>query len=186
MNSKRILWITQTAIFIALLVSAQAFTRPLGQFVTGSSVNFILVVSCILIGLSSAAVVAVVSPIFAFLIIGAPAFPVIIPFIMLGNLALVTAFHFISGKSFVNLNKSSYIRICIAAVTGSFLKFLVLWIGIVQVALSIIPDLRQPQIDAMSAAFSWPQLVTALIGSGLAIIIMPTLMKALKHSRQGS
>jgi len=183
MDRKRILWITQTALFIALLVTAQAFTRPMGQFVTGSSVNFVLVVTCILIGFSAAAVVAVVSPIFAFLIIGAPAFPVIVPFIMLGNLALVAAFHFISGKSFVNLDKNAYIRICLAAVAGSVLKFLVLWIGIVQVALAIIPGLMQPQIDAMSAAFSWPQLVTALIGSGLAIIIMPTLMKALKYSK---
>jgi len=183
MDRKRILWITQTAIFIALLVSAQAFTRPMGQFVTGSSVNFILVVTVILIGLSSAAVVAVVSPIFAFLIIGAPAFPVILPFIMLGNLALVVAFHFISGQSFTNPDKKAYIRICLAGIIGSFLKFLVLWIGIVQIALSIIPDLRPPQIDAMSAAFSWPQLVTALIGSGLAIIIMPTLMRALKYAK---
>ena len=180
MNRKRILWITQTAIFIALLVSAQYVTRPLGQFVTGSIVNFVLVSACILVGMHSAAAVSVISPIFAFLIIGLPAFPVIIPFIMVGNFVLVAAIHFISGKSLEALTRRSYARICGAAVVGAVLKFLVLWVGVVQVALAFIPNASQPQIDAMSAAFSWPQLVTALIGSGLAIAVMPKLKKALK------
>jgi hypothetical protein len=184
MNSKRILWITQTAIFIALLVSAQAFTRPLGQFVTGSCVNFILVTACVLLGLPSAAVVATVSPIGAFLILGIPVFPIIIPFMMAGNLVLVTVIHFVSGKSFDKLSRKSYIRICAAVVAGAISKFLVLWIGIVQIVLSFIPDIRQPQIDAMSATFSWPQLVTAFIGSSLAIAVIPTLKKALKSTER--
>ena len=180
MNKKRILWITQTAIFIALLVSVQAVTRPFGQFVTGSCVNFILVSACILIGLPSAAVVATVSPIFAFLIIGIPAFPLLIPFMMAGNVVLVIVIHFISGKAFSDLTRRSYVRISVAAVAGSVIKFLVLWVGIVQIALSFIPDIKQPQIDAMSLTFSWPQLVTALIGSGLAVTVIPSLKKALK------
>jgi len=180
MNKKRILWITQTAIFIALLVSVQAVTRPFGQFVTGSCVNFILVSACILIGLPSAAVVATVSPIFAFLIIGIPAFPLLIPFMMAGNVVLVIVIHFISGKSFSDLTRRSYVRISVAAVAGSVIKFLVLWVGIVQIALSFIPDIKQPQIDAMSLTFSWPQLVTALIGSGLAVTVVPNLKKALR------
>jgi len=179
MNKKRILWITQTAIFIALLVSVQAVTRPFGQFATGSCVNFILVSACILIGLPSAAVVATVSPIFAFLIIGVPAFPLLIPFMMAGNVVLVVVIHFISGKSFSDLTRRAYIRIGVAAVAGAVIKFLVLWVGIVQIALSFIPDIKQPQIDAMSLTFSWPQLVTALIGSILAIAVIPRLKKAL-------
>jgi len=185
MNRKRILWITQTAIFIALLVSAQAVTKPLGQFVTGSCVNFILVSSCVLAGLPSAVVVASVSPVFAFLITGTPAFPVLIPFVVAGNLVLVIAIHFISGKSFENLSPRSYIRIGASVATGAVLKFLVLWVGIVQIALMLIPNIKQPQIDAMSAAFSWPQLVTAMIGSTLAIAVMPSLMKALKRTKSG-
>lgn len=186
MNTKHILWITQTAIFIALLVSVQAITRPFGQFVTGSCVNFILVSSCIFLGLRSAVTVAIASPIFAFMIIGIPVFPILIPFMMAGNFVIVAAIHLISGKSFANLNRRSYIRICVAAVTGSILKFLVLWVGIVQIALSFIPGIRQPQIDAMAATFSWPQLVTALIGSSLAIAIMPNLSKALKFTERRS
>ena len=184
MNKKRILWITQTAIFIALLVSTQAVTRPFGQFVTGSCVNLILVSACILAGLPSAAVVATVSPIFAFLIIGTPVFPALIPIMMAGNAVLVVVIHFISGKSFVDLTRRSYIRMCVAVVIGAVSKFLVLWVGIVQIALSFIPDIKQPQIDAMSLTFSWPQLVTALIGSSLAIAVMPTLKKAMKFTQR--
>ena len=179
MNKKRILWITQTAIFIALLVSVQAITRPLGQFVTGSCVNFILVSACILAGLPSAAVVAILSPVFAFLIIGIPTYPLIVPFMMAGNLVLVIAIRFISGKSFEALTRLSYLRICASAVAGAVIKFFVLWVGIVKIALALIPGIKQPQVDVLSLTFSWPQLVTALIGSGLAIAVMPKLKKVL-------
>ena len=201
MDKKKILWITQTAIFVALLVSAQAFTRPFGQFVTGSCVNFILVSSCVLLGLPSASVIAVVSPLFAFVIMGIPAFPVLIPFMMAGNFVLVVAINAVYGdaekKSYASdspnglqkilekIRSRTYIKTAAAVITGAALKFLVLWFGIVRVALSFIPDIRQPQIDAMSATFSWPQLVTALIGSTLALTVMPNLKKALKFSGRG-
>jgi len=73
---------------------------------------------------------------------------------------------------------------CVAMVIGAILKFLVLWVGIVQIALSLIPDIKPPQVDAMSLMFSWPQLVTAAIGSTLAIVIVPRLMKILKSAKQ--
>jgi len=180
MNKKRILWITQTALFIAVLISVQAVTGSLGQFVTGSLVNFILISASILGGLASAAVVATVSPIFAFLLIGIPLFPHIIPFIMLGNLTQVTIFCLIAGKSVDNLCVESYIRIIVAAVVAGVAKFIVLWVGVTQIALSIIPNIMPPQVAAMSAMFSWPQLVTAAIGSTIAIITMPALKKAIK------
>ena len=184
MDRKRILWITQTAIFIALLVSAQIFTRPLGQLVTGSSVNFILVTACLLFGLPSAATVGVVSPVLAYMITGRPFFPVLIPFVMLGNVALVAAVHLIFGKSYVNTGRFCYVRAAAAVLTGSALKFLVLWIGIVQIALNFIPDIGPPQVEAMTLAFSWPQLVTALIGSALAMAVAPYLVRALRSVRR--
>ena len=180
MKKSRILWIAQTAIFIALLVSIQAVTRPLGQFVTGSLVNFLLVSACVLVGLPAAAVVACLSPVFAFLIIGIPAFPLLIPFMMAGNFVLVAAIHLISGESLAGIDRRSYTRIVAAVAIGAVLKFLVLWVGIVQIALAFIPDIKQPQVDAMSAVFSWPQLVTATIGSSFAVLFVPKLKKVLK------
>jgi len=183
MHRQRILWITQTAIFIALLITAQTVTRPMGQFVTGSAVNFILVISCILLGLPAAVTVGIVSPALSFMLTGRPAFPVLIPLIMAGNVVLVVAVHFIFAKYYSGARVFSYTRACAAVIVGSVLKFLVLWIGIVQVALQFIPDIRQPQIEVMSATFSWPQLITALIGSTLAMITAPYLVKAVNGLR---
>jgi len=184
MTRARVLWITQTAVFVAILVCIQVFTGPLGQFVTGSMVNFTLVAACVLIGLPAAAIVGVLSPFIAFLITGRTIFPVLIPFVMVGNVALVAAVSFISVKSFVNLNIVAYARIGAAIIVGSVLKFLILWVGVVHVALPfLIPGILPPQVTNLSAMFSWPQLVTALIGSTLAMIIMPNLMRALKITR---
>ena len=190
-NRTRILWITQTAIFIALLVTSQHVTAPMSQFVTGSIVNFILVAATILVGVTSGVVIGVVSPIFAYIILGMPIFPVIIPFIMVGNAALVVAVHLISAKVYKNLGLRDYVRldyvkIVVAIVAGSVLKFLVLWLGVVHIALPfLIPNALPPQVAAMSHAFSWPQLVTALIGSTVAMLSMPHLVRALKLSRKG-
>jgi len=156
----------------------------LGQFVTGSFVNFLLVSACVLVGLPAAAVVAAVSPIFAFMIIGIPVFPILIPFMMAGNLALVATIRFVSGKAFTDLTRRAYARIYAAVAAGAVLKFLVLWVGIVQIALTLIPGIKQPQIDAMTITFSWPQLVTALIGSSIAVSVMPNIKKALRFAER--
>jgi len=180
---KSILWMVQTAMFIALLITAQMVTQPMGQFVTGSSVNFILVVACILLGLPAAATVGVVSPALSFMITGRPPFLVLIPIIMLSNVVLVVAVHFIFAKNFMESNVFCYIRAVMAVVVGSVLKFLVLFFGIVQIALAFIPNIMPPQVTAMSHMFSWPQPVTALIGSALAMMVTPYLVRAVKGIR---
>ena len=42
---KKVLWITETAVMLALLVTLQALTKPMGQLVTGSCVNAVLAIS---------------------------------------------------------------------------------------------------------------------------------------------
>ena len=61
--SKKVRWITETAVMLALLVALQALTKPLGQLVTGSCVNAVLAVSVLLAGLSSGIIVALASQI---------------------------------------------------------------------------------------------------------------------------
>ena len=36
---KKVLWITETAVMLALLVTLQALTKPMGQLVTGSKIR---------------------------------------------------------------------------------------------------------------------------------------------------
>ena len=42
--------------------------------------------------------------------------------------------------------------------------------------------MKKPMIAVMTASFSWPQLVTALIGGGLALFLVPVLKKALRKN----
>ena len=49
--NKKIRWITETAVMLALLVSLQALTKPMGQLVTGSCVNAVLAVSALVGGI---------------------------------------------------------------------------------------------------------------------------------------
>jgi hypothetical protein len=97
---KQILWITRTAIFIALLIVVQIATKPLGQLVTGSLVNLILIVSVITCGLSSGLTVAVISPVIATLVGIGPPFWVLTPFIILGNGTIALIWHFVGNRIF--------------------------------------------------------------------------------------
>ena len=59
--NKKVRWITETAVMLALLVALQALTKGFGQFVTGSCVNAVLAVTVLTAGLGSGIVVAVLS-----------------------------------------------------------------------------------------------------------------------------
>ena len=56
--NKKIRWITETAIMLALLVTLQALTKGFGQLVTGSCVNTILATAALVAGLGSGITVA--------------------------------------------------------------------------------------------------------------------------------
>ena len=81
-------WITQTAVMLAMLIALQSVTKPLGQVVTGSCVNAILAMTALVCGLSSGLTVALLSPIFAFLLGIAPNLATV-PAIMAGNTVFV-------------------------------------------------------------------------------------------------
>ena len=174
-NKQRILWITRTAIFIALLIVLQAATAPLGNpLITGSIVNLLLITSVMSCGLSSGLTVAVVSPVVAkFLGIG-PLWA-LIPFIAAGNIVLVLLWHFIGNR---NIDGKKYVAYIIALIAAAVAKFLVLYVGIVQIAVPIFLGLPEPQAAVISNMFSIPQLITALVGGTLAVILFPRLKKA--------
>ena len=93
--SKKIRWITETAVMIALLVALQAITKPLGQLVTGSCVNAVLAVSALVGGLSCGLTVALISPVLAFLLGIAPQI-LTVPAIMVGNTVYVVLLYVIA------------------------------------------------------------------------------------------
>lgn len=175
-NKSKILWITRTAVLIALLVAWQSISAQFGnQLITGSGVNLILIVSVMASGLPSGLVVAVLSPIMAkFFGIG-PMWE-LIPFMFLGNLALVLLWHFIGGLKL----KKIYISYIVALIVAAVGKFLTLYLGIVKIAVPVILKLPEPQATAISNTFSLPQLITATIGGVVAVVILPAILKAVK------
>ena len=179
--NKKIRWITETAIMLALLVTLQALTKPLGQLVTGSCVNTILAVSALVGGLGCGLTVAVISPILAFLLGIAPQI-LTVPAIMAGNAVFVLLLSVLADKSGKNLVKQG-----IAWVVSAAAKFVTLYVIVVKIICGVMASsllaagtLKEPMLKALPATFSWPQLFTALIGGAVALLIVPTLRKALK------
>jgi hypothetical protein len=163
-----------------MLIVLQVATAPLGNiFVTGSIVNLLLIVSVMTCGLASGLTIAAISPVMAkFLGIG-PLWS-LIPFIAVGNIVLVLLWHFIGNQSTGRKYAANFVALLCAAVS----KFLVLYIGIVQVAVPVFLGLPEQQAAVISNMFSIPQLVTALVGGTFAIILFPRLKKAIGESRE--
>lgn len=179
---KSVLWITRTAVMLALLIALQALTKPLGQFVTGSCVNAILALTVMLVGMSSGVVVALLSPVFAYLLGIAPQI-LTVPAIMAGNAVFVVALRLIAGGG------TTWWRSVLAWLAAAGTKFAVLYGLVVGVICGVAADallergtLKAPMLTALPATFSWPQLVTALIGGGIALLITPLLKKAISKA----
>ena len=172
----KILWITRTAVMVALLITLQWATSGLGQFVTGSCVNAVLVVATLAAGIWSGVAVAVLSPFCAFLLGIGPKLIQIVPAIALGNMVLVLlAAWLLSGKAL------SWWRKVLGVAASAIAKFLLLYLAVVQVVIPLMGEaLKQKQIETFTAMFSWPQLVTALIGTTVAVLIVPLIRKAIK------
>ena len=100
----RVLWIVRTGVLLALLVALQAITKPLGQLVTGSCVNAVLAIAALFSGLGSGIVIAVISPVLAFLLGIAPQ-PVTVPAIMVGNTVYVVLLSLLADKDGKNIVK---------------------------------------------------------------------------------
>ena len=170
-------FLARTAIFIALLIAFQFATKALGQLVTGSCVNLILAVCALTCGIGSAAIVAVISPFFAFLLGIGPAMIQLVPAIAAGNAVYVLLIGLLS-KAF-KFKAGDITAVVISAVV----KFAVLFLLVTKL---ILPLLGIPEAKAavLSASFSWPQLVTALIGGILAVFVARGINRSMEKRQQ--
>ena len=179
---KGALWITRTAVMLALLIVLQWITKPLGQIVTGSCVNAVLAVTVLMAGLSSGLTVALISPIAAYLFGIAPQI-VTVPAIMVGNAVFVLILWCIAGRK-NSLLRSVFAWIAAAAAKFGVLYAIVVWLicGAVSGMLLQQGMLKEPMLAQLTVMFAWPQLITALIGGGVGLLIVPALKKALKKN----
>ena len=163
--------ITYTAVLLALLIVLQWATKSLGQFVTGSCVNCILAVAALVVGWESGLTVALVSPFMAFLLNIGPKNMAVVPAIAVGNAVLVLVLWLILRK------KQDVLRSVLGIVCASAAKFLALYLLVVQLLCRVL-TMPEKMVATFSTMFSWPQLVTALIGSAVAVAIIPLVKRA--------
>jgi len=137
--------------FIAFLIIA--FLAPFigNQFITGTIVNATLILSFFLLGYRSAILLCFLPSVIS-LSLGFMPMAIMLPFIMLGNIILVSSFKLI---------KNYYI----ALFSGGILKALLLFL-----TASIF--INNPIVLSM---MSWPQLLTAISGGLLAYLIKKKL-----------
>lgn len=178
--NKKIRWITETAVMLALLISLQVLTKQLGQLVTGSFVNAVLAVTVLVAGLSAGITVAVISPVLAYLLGIAPQI-LTVPAIMVGNTVFVLALYLIAGKDSRKIVRQFLAWITAAAAKFAALYAIVVWLicGVLAEKLLASGALKAPMLKMLPATFSWPQLFTALIGGAVALLITPVIRKAL-------
>ncbi|MBQ6998056.1 MAG: hypothetical protein IJO72_07080 [Oscillospiraceae bacterium] len=187
--NKKIRWITETAAMLALLICLQWVgslipNQLIRQLITGTCVNAVLAVTVLLVGMSSGITVALISPVCAFVFGIAPNFITVAP-IMLGNVCFVVLLKLLMCRKLW--------RQILALIAAAVVKFGVLYILVVQVICVMLKDdllgkkigeivvlgPKMLESNMLPLMFSWPQLVTALVGGTLALLIVPTLRKAL-------
>lgn len=160
-------FITRTALLLALTVMFQML-RPLlslpplaSNFIIGSLVNASLAISSVMVGIWGGLVISVVAPIIAFLQQHIK-FVWLVPIIAGGNAVLVLLY----GWWY---RKNRWVGIGLAALV----KFVVLF-ALVKMAINtfVVPQAAAAMLSLM---FSWPQVVTALIGGVLALPVLKSL-----------
>lgn len=178
--NKKIRWITETAVLLALLIVLQAVTKSLSQLVTGSCVNAVLAVAVLLAGLSSGVTIAVISPVLAYLLGIAPQL-VTVPAIMVGNTVFVLLLRLITGGQSKPLGRqvAAWLVAALAKFAVLYLLVVKLICGIAAAPLLAAGTLKEPMLKLLPTMFAWPQLITALIGGAIALILVPVLRKAL-------
>lgn len=138
------------------IITLAPLTMVHSQFVTGPLVNAMLILTCALVGPVEAMVLSLFPSPVALMsgLLPLPLAPMI-PFIMIGNALYVAAFHYLAPRGRI-----------VGLVVGSFLKFLFLATAVRFVMVRL---LAAPLVANLAVMMGWPQLVTALIGGGVAL-----------------
>lgn len=157
--------VTRTALLFALTLVVQSLGLP--NAITGPLVNFMLVISTLLVGTTGGILIGSFTPwvALAFGILPTLLAPAI-PFIMLGNtlLCLMTG---------LSTQRSQYWKSG-AILLGGVLKFLV-----IASATSIVLTLPAPVTQALML----PQLINAIIGGILAVSVSQSVLRATQVGR---
>ena len=161
LTRKNILIASEFTALFAIAVIAPLFKQ---QFITGSIVNAILILSMVFLGLENAILIALFPSLIA-LSIGllSPILLPMIPFIITGNVLYIYIF-----KKF---QKTNY---WLGLISASILKFALIFFSS-QFLVNLITTKSLP--SSVAIMMSWPQLVTAIAGGIIAYLVLKTVKK---------
>lgn len=173
--------ITVTAIMLALCVVVQLFKNPGTIPITGGLINLIFIIDTLYCGLVSGIILSAVAPITSFIITQSPiiaAVPMILPFIMVGNIVIVLFAWAVRCKK-LELN-----LLPLSLVVGSFAKWGVMTLSIVKWVLPSFGSSLTPKARSIATiTYSTTQLYAALAGTALACIIWPIIRLGVKRNK---
>lgn len=182
--------LAQTALLLAICIASQFF-KNFSVYITGPIVNTIIIIAVLAVSLYSGLLISIVAPITAFFIASSPimaGIPLMIPTIMLGNCALAVGTWFFQNKCKFNghlavgLGLSSCVK---AAIMGILVVLVLLPLFGDNIASHLPKPEALPKVLATAKiTFSVTQLITALTGSVLAMIIWVPLKKYLKNENK--
>lgn len=161
------------SMFLALAIILQLIQRNFTQInplLIGPLINAIILVTTYLCGLSYGLMISVLIPVIA-IPTGALA-PLLVPFspfIVVANL--------IYSASFYPLIKKWKFGIYFGALVSSILRFLFFSLSATKLLYVFIPNVPEKSAQLIGASFTTPQLIIALLGSAVAVIIIKMLKK---------
>ena len=182
MNNKKVQFITRTAAILAITVVFQLLrviipglgALPSSVYIIGSLVNLGLLLGVSIVGISGGLIIACITPIIA-LLTAHIMNPYQLVLVAAGNVSLVLVYGLLSKH--ILLFKNKIVSNSISVVVGALIKFAVMYFGATLVAKMLLSNADFQKVFALAQTF---QLITALIGGALMLLIMPALKKAIK------
>ncbi|MDP4088330.1 MAG: ECF transporter S component [Bacillota bacterium] len=163
----------RASLMLAVAIVFQIIGRnipEINQFLVGSAINCILILTAFLCGRWWGVGVGILTPVLAWLVGQLnPVLAPFIPFIMVGNFFFVFLFSMFSQEK---LTKRG-----IGVITGALLKFGFLTLASSKLVYVFKLNLPSKVLTALAVSMSLPQLITALIGGTLGLIIIELLVK---------
>ncbi|HAH75691.1 Protein of unknown function [Kandleria vitulina] len=159
--------ITLTGVLLAVCIVFQLF-KGISPFISGPVVNAVIIIATAAVGLWSGTAIALISPIVAYFLGATPilqVIPLMIPVIMAGNWIM-------AGATVLYKKNNEDLRGIATLVVGAVLKAAFLWFMVSFIMLPTFgKNIPTPQQIAMKTMFSTVQLITALIGIVIALLL---------------
>jgi hypothetical protein len=163
--------LTRAAFLLAIAIIFQLIGRTfsgVSQILVGPAVNAILILAASICGLWYGVAVGVLTPVLAW-ILGqlAPPLAPFIPFIIIGNILFVVLYY-----NFRKVNKYGDI---LGIIIGAIFKFLFLYLSATKIVIALKLFTNPKIIKTLSVAMGVLQLITALIGGIIALMLLKLL-----------